>query len=288
MNIFDSIPPFFLDEEIIKSFKSQEDFSRAAVELSKELGALATILINTRLEEKECFNRNTAIIYGLTLRLNKMYISIIENYCNKKAEIIQILHRCFLDSYINLLCLTKDPSQEKFDNYIKYSLQQDYIFYQNIEKNIRERGYEEAIESRMKESIENCFKISGLDMKTYSCKGNSWFCDNVYMRFKYCDRERLYDAYRMSSHSIHGSWLSLYFFDLVDTDDGFFIKPYFQNVDLRSIAPISLFYTEAIDAFINYVFPNVFAEEIKPRLKKIQKKFILLDNKHEKFIQISK
>ena len=285
--MFNDIPPVQIDEDVIKSFKTQNEFSCLGVELSKELACVATIIVCSRLKEEECFERNDAIIYALAIRLNKLYSSMLENYCNNKAEIVKILERCFFDSYIDLLCLTKETNNEKFDNFVKHSLNQDYTFYKNIEKNIKERGYEKPIEKRMKKSIQNYFKLSNLNMDNYSYKGNSWFCKNVYERFEYCGREKLYDAYRMSSHSVHGGWVDLCMFNLKKVDNGFFINPDFTDVDIRSIAPISLIYIEAITSFIKYMFPIDLVDEIQIRLEDIENRLILLNETHEKFLQIS-
>lgn len=287
MNDLENISPKYSTTELTK-FKDESKFMDAYVELLKQTIKILTLIISHRyFEGKENnpikINRDKAIVGGNLARLIKLNTSFLENVCNEKMEICQILNRCIVETSINLLYMTKDRTENVFNNYIKNSLINEKQMFNIITQNVNNNNGEESeIEKRMLKSIEETFSQSGFKIDEIN---NSSKWKSLKERTDGVARSQLYKIfYSMGSHSVHGNWEDIVMFNLKKKSDGFelnlkWCKPRPQIMDL--IIEMNLLVTESF----------VEKECLKESKSFIEKTNMLKDyqnnliNQHEKFIK---
>ena len=212
-----------INPAIIKKFNSEDDFMILGVELSKEVAILQTqISAMYKVDDKgqmKRWNKQEAILAALLARINRLSSAFVDNICQQRFEICQILSRCRMESVINLKYLIKNNTEETFKNFI-YSLHTENKFLDCIEENIKERGYETPIENRMIKSIKKSFDKAGLEIKDLGPKKVYWG-GSILKKFKELNMEKFYISYELQCHAIHGNWQDLVQHYLVEFDDGY-------------------------------------------------------------------
>lgn len=284
--IYDDVQQIKVDENEIKKFKNESKFSELGVELAKEIVQLFIITLSIHTQGCVGLSRDNAILYALLVRLSKLFRSIIENYCSRKTETVQILNRCFIETYIDVLCLIKEDKKEIYEDYLKYSLKEDVKLLNTIEENIKQRGFELAIETRMKKSILNvCEKanISIVDVENF--KKHSWIYNSIFDRFQKMQKGIFYEStYRMCSHSIHGRWTDIYMFNLKEKNGLYEINLDFREPNLKILTPTALCLADVLLTFIEYIFPKEMATVLSPRIIDNYDNILLLEKEHELFV----
>lgn len=277
-----------INEEEISKFNSDDQFLELGFELTKEV---ACFLITTAGlgeldsdDRPKLLDKNKAIIVGLIIRLTKLYQSFLDQIAQKRQEIVSILARCIVETAINIKYLLNEISDEKFQDFITYSLLNEKDFYELIKKNIDERGNILPIEERMLTSIKNSFEMSEIDIDNMPQKKlNQWKKDGIFGRFKSVEMEGFYSLYSMLCHSAHGNWQDLIMFNLNKEGDLFSSNLGWTYPDFRSMLPynfiildvcrkyLETYYYEFLDAHLMYI------EDLIDRIG-------LLHALHEKFI----
>lgn len=137
-----TFPKTEVDVEKIRKFDSEDQFMSLAVELLKEVGQITTILSCAyRFDEyhnPRKWTRNEAILGGLMVRINKLQRGILDQVCQKRLEIANILFRCLTESIVNLKYLLMENSEELFDAYVEYSLRLEKQLLGEVRQN---KGY---------------------------------------------------------------------------------------------------------------------------------------------------
>ncbi|MFC1590414.1 DUF5677 domain-containing protein, partial [Candidatus Omnitrophota bacterium] len=130
----------------VQSYKSEDQFTGLAVELLKEAGIIISIVAcSYRLDavnKPRKWKRNEAILGGLAIRISKLLQGVLDQTCQNRREIAEILFRCLAESAINLKYLIKASSDKAFEEYIDYSLREEKRLLNRIEKGIVNRGRE--------------------------------------------------------------------------------------------------------------------------------------------------
>jgi hypothetical protein len=159
-----------IDQEKLLRSESEDDFMSLAVELFKEVIQITAILGCTYSHDKQLnpkmLTRDQAILSGLLIRLMKLQIGILDNVCQRRAEIEAILFRCLSETVVNIIYLIKSNSNSLYEEYVDYSLREEKKLLKIIDNNVESRGYELHIENRMRKSIIDSFGKSGLDNRT--------------------------------------------------------------------------------------------------------------------------
>ena len=216
-----------LNEDLIREYKNESQFMEICVELFKVIGHL-TILISNISKQDDAgniikLNKNEAIIVGNLIRLSKLMIAFIQQTCEKRREITDILIRCIFETTINLNYFLKNKNNEAiFEDYILSSLSTELKLYNDITKNINDRGSILPIEERMLESIVSSVNDSGFDIKKIDTKRKYI---KIFDKAKDVFNERSYLYYiSLPSHSIHGNWQDLITHHLTCEDELFLPK----------------------------------------------------------------
>ena len=148
------VSPAPVDDEVIATFTSEDDFNELTVELLKEVGSFVCIAASALPADTKRWSRNQAIYGGHLVRLFKLISTLLDQTCQLRRETTFIVSRLAYETAVNLAYLIENGSNELFDDYIRYSLRQEKKLYELIETNIAERGgIRLPIEDRMLASI---------------------------------------------------------------------------------------------------------------------------------------
>ena len=131
---------------------------------------------------------------------------------------------------------------------MKYSLKEDLRLLDLIENNIKQRGSELEIKSRMRKSIYHCCENTNLsvdEIRNFSKR--SWIYNTIFDRFKKIGKENIYKTtYAMCSHSIHGRWSDILMFNLKEEDGLYKINLNFKEPTIKIIMPIAFYLSDVL------------------------------------------
>lgn len=205
-----------VDLQELKKFQSQEQYVSIAVELLKEAARITTLLAFTHpldnLNKPRKWTRNEAILSGLMVRLTKLQLGIIDATDKQRMEIAHLLFRCLAETVINLryLLIKGKESEDIYEKYVQYSLQEEQRLLDVIDGNVQARGEEIPIEKQMRKSILQSFEDSGLAPSNAKRTKQKGWEGTVFDR---ADAIGMKDAYLgifgLPSHVVHGNWQDL-------------------------------------------------------------------------------
>ena len=279
--------------EEIKKFDSEDQFMSLAVELLKEVGQITALLSCTyRLDQygnPRKWERNEAILGGLMVRISKLQLALLDQICQKRLEIAFIIDRCLSESLINLKYLLQRDNDNLFDEYIEYSLREEKRLLKRIEENITKRGHELPIESRMIDSIRQAFETSSFTPEQVDeTKWKPWG-EKIYERAKSIGMEDAYFAlFSLPSHMVHGNWQDLIAYHLKHENGEF--SP---RIQWSYPSPEMLIAPVLLSANVNKLYLNEIISEstdkaqINNRLDDVIRRFRIVDELHEQFLQKS-
>lgn len=208
------IPKTEINIEKIKKYDDEDQFMSLAVELFKEVSQITCILsCACRLDDKNNprkWSRDEAILGGLMIRLSKLQIALLDQVCQKRLEIANIIFRCIGECLINLRYLLGEGKSDLYEEYIEYSLREEKRLLNKINANVSKRGYELPIETRIKISIERAFhKSSFSPNEVDETRWKPWG-DKIFERARKVNMEEIYFAmFSLPSHAVHGNWQDL-------------------------------------------------------------------------------
>jgi len=285
MNKIENINPKYSKQEI-KNFKNEFIFTEAFVELLKQTITLLYLIV----DEKYCdengdpkkITKNEAIIGGNLTRIIKLNTSLLQNICDRKLEICYILHRCLLETSINIQYMLLEGEDNVLRNYIKYSLITEKGLWNTIKDNIKERGGDILdIEVRMNKSIEKSFDSSDFDLNDIN-RSSKW--KSLSKRSDIVGGEMLYNVlYGISSHSIHGNWQDILFNNLEKVEGGFKLNLEWNEPKPQIMETSILFNLIIVKLFVEKEFTEK-KELFLHKVKLLLNYFENLRNEHEKFI----
>jgi hypothetical protein len=239
---------------------TEKSFSKIAFYLYKEttmVAVLASQFYESYNPDETISSRNQAISAGLVTRISKFMTSILALLCDKKehGEVILALNRCITESAINLKFFCEKANEKDFDDFIRSSLKPERDTRIYIKENIEKRGKELPIETRMINSIEDLFKVSGIE--NYEELKSIPKRKDYKELLKSVDMESEYPLFQgISSHSIHGTWVDIIKHHLEIVESGF--KPKIDPIvsDARLLCPINKIVLMSIKSYINKYFSN--------------------------------
>jgi len=280
-----------VDVKETEKFDSEGQFMSLAVEFFKEVCQLTLVLSCTyRHDEKNNprkWKRNEAVLGGLMIRINKMQMALLDQTCQDRSEIAFILLRCLGESIINLRYLLEKDDGDLFNEYIEYSLKTEKQLLNMINKNIKKRGAELPIESRMKRSIEQAFKTSSFSPEEVDETAREPWGGTIYKRAKSIGLEKEYFAlFGLLSHTVHGNWQDLINYHLEYENGEFSPKPEWEPSRPQTLLATALFSAEADKVFLDKIIPPCpDRDKINELLGDVFYRIKLVDELHEKFLQ---
>lgn len=274
-----------IDENEVRKFTSEREFTHLAFELTREAG-IYLIDISCIMPRKDGLTRDEAILCAHVVRISKLFLVVIEQSSKDRQEILNIFSRIIYESIINLMFLLKNDSHEIFDSFVKYSLQEDKRLWNRIHDNIRERENDELpIETRMKKSILKNTEIGEISLDDIDENSKApWGDKSIYHRAKDLGLDKMHlHLFSGQSHAIHGNWNDLIFYHLQKKE-----KYFVPDCDWNSARPQMLIAQGllAMDALKLYFerFETEIDEIVIEKIDLLQKRFIKLDFLHEEYL----
>ena len=275
--------------EDVQAYKSEDQFTGLAVELLKEAGKMISIVACAyRLDDvnrPRKWKRNEAILGGLAIRLSKLLQGILDQTCQNRREIAEILFRCLAETAINLKYLIKESSGKAFEEYVEYSLREEKRLLSHIEENITNRGGEFPIETRMKKSILMAFKNSGVSPEQVDEKNRTPWGESIFKRTKRIGLKDIYGLISMASHSVHGNWQDLISHHLEKDDDGFMPETRWTRARPQYLLVAALLSLDACETYISNLLPDCpDRTEVQKRISDCLRRVLEVDSLHENFL----
>ena len=282
-----------VDVKEIEKFTNEGDFMFLAVELLKEVSITTSILSCTipfddKLKPRK-WNRNEAVLVGHMVRLAKLQSGFLDQVCQNRREIADILYRPLMETLINVHFLLMQNSVASFKEYIEYSLRTEKQLLQEVEANIAKRGSELPIETRIKNSIKRAFATSGMKPDEVNEKNTKAWGGSIYKRAKNFDVNGV-DAYRamvsLPNHATHGNWQDLITHHLEYEDGEFMPKPEWNHCRPQPVFVVALLSVKVNLAYLEKVIPDYHEKkEIEASLKDMLVRLHVADELHEQFLQ---
>ncbi len=144
------------------------------------------------------------------VRLTKLQSGFLDQVCQNRREIADIISRPLIETFVNLVYLLTQDKDELIEEYIIYSLRTEKRFLLEIEESIKQRGSELPIETRMKQSIIGVFENSSISPDDVDEKIKRQWGGNFREKAKAVDMEEGYlSIFGLPSHAVHGNWQDL-------------------------------------------------------------------------------
>lgn len=280
-----------VDRDKLLGSESEDDFMSLAVELLKEVTQITAILTCMYSHDEQLnprmLARDEAILSGLFVRLMKLQIGILDNICQRRAEIEAILFRCLSETVVNIIYLIKSNSTSLYEEYVGYSLREEKKLLNLIDNNINSRGYELYIENRMRKSILESFKKSDINLDQVDEKNSKAWGKSVYNRAMTIG---LADAYRGlfggPSHAIHGNWQDLLRFHVKKDGMDFLPSPEWTTPRPQTAFAVAMLSSEACRIYSESFLPKCGDKEaILDLIRDCSKRISLADELHENFLE---
>jgi hypothetical protein len=278
---------FELYEEEIMKWTSEDQFMKIGVELFKEVSKITSVIANIAKIGNDGqirdFIKNELIISGNLIRLSKLEISYIQQICENKREIAEILSRCIFETVINLEYFLKNRNNnEIFQEYIKYSYLTDKRQYDDIHEQIKARGYELPIEKRMLSSInKNCIR-DGIDIKLVEKNTFPTILDRV--KEVYGERSYLF-IQRVQSHPIHGNWKDIFRNHIKYESGNYFPNNEWNIPRPQMLGSIQIFIIEFLLKYLKSEIPECDEKQFFiEHLESLNQNVMLIEELHENFL----
>lgn len=156
------------------------------------------------------------------IRACKLQTALLDQFCQNRTEIAEILYRCFVETIINIEYLLLINDEKVYMEFLEYGLRNEKRLLKIVDTAIQARGHEFPIEKRIRESIADNFRISSLKPEQVDDSKRSSWGEDIYRRSKRIGREDQYIAlFGMSSSAVHGNWSDLMRYHLSQEGENF-------------------------------------------------------------------
>jgi len=257
MNI--PLPPEFTEEQL-KSCSDSGEYSPVLFEWYKYVGRLANYFACISLDSpgiRDIDEAHHSILIGLLNRCSRLILSNVTlSHEGLFGETTSIIDRCIFESAIKLNWLCANPTDENFNRFIAEGLKTEVEFKKKIELNIRNRGGEVMlVEERMLRSIESYFQKSRLTEEFIAQAKN---LPNLAQMIEQVGHDRL--AYvvgqKIGSHHVHGTWASLWFHYLAETDGVIVPRDHNCPTHINQYVYVPLVLLDAIKKYFEFLITN--------------------------------
>lgn len=282
---FEDVETVAVDREKLLASHNESIFLGKSVDLMKEIGSYVCIL--GHIHPPEGWSRDQAILGGHLIRLFKLIHGLLDQTCQRRREAAMVFCRLTAETVINIMFLSRFSSADIFSSYIAYSMKHEKKLYEKIKANIAQRKSELPIETRMLVSIERKSVISGMRIEEMSSnKPQNWGGKNLYEK---AEAVGLSDAYLGiiggPSHSIHGNWMDLLEYHLVEKDGKFTPKGDWKEPRPQVLLSLSKLVLEALVDYLGFIGHIELRNSVLKYLTDAWERVREVDELHENYLQ---
>jgi hypothetical protein len=277
-----------VDEAVLATFTSEDEFTGLAVDLMIEAGSYVTIAASAT-DQSKTWTRDQAAVGGNLVRLYKLFHVVLDQTCQRRGEIAMMMGRLCFETIVNIRYLAKHFSPELVRSYMEYSMRYERRLRDHVAANIAERGGEVLpIEDRMLKSIERACAAAGVDLDDVDPKARrDWGGKNTFEKARDLDLEEMYFVvFGGGNHAIHGNWQEIYGNHLDWDGAGGFTA----NIDWHTPRPqmlflLSLLATDAVDDFLHMLNGTDPESESLLGLDDLRSRVAVANRAHETYLQ---
>lgn len=206
-----------------------------------EAASYLTIACSIYTEEKG-WTRKQAIVGGLGVRLHKLSHGFLDQTCQNRREISEIISRLMFEASVHIVFFIQNESDYLEESFIDHSLKYERRLKSQIEGNVDARsGIVLPIEDRMLKSINRLAQESGIDLSQPPIDKRDWGNKNLFEKAKAIGWSTAYvGVFAGMSNAVHGSWGDIATHHLEAFDDSGYYRPSFDWSAPRPQAPLSL------------------------------------------------
>jgi hypothetical protein len=275
-----------IDPKTLSLFTDEDEFTDLAVQLLVEAGSYV-VLAHSLMDSEGGWNREDAILGGLMVRLYKLISALLDQVCQRKAEIAQIMCRLSFEAVVDVRYLLRKMDAELADDFVRSSYRQERILRDQIAERIAVRDGEMLpVEDRMLKSINRAADMAGISLDDVSTKRRDWGGKNTRAKANevFGDDLAYIGAFGGMSQSVHGSWGDLMQFHL-ETEDGkrFAPRSEWGHPRPQLLTTITFLSASAVDEFFGY-WDEELQARFRPDLKDLQNRLRTLIAGHEEYL----
>jgi hypothetical protein len=289
--MFPDVERIEVDLAAIAEFKSEAAYVDLAFELFKEAAQYVCIATGIR-GERLVWDRDRAVIGGNMVRLYKLASGILDQAMQDRAEMCVILARLAFETCVNVEYLVANFSPELVDSYIRHSMRHERKLLDTIQQNIASRdGKTLPIKDRMLRSIGRAERLAGIALNSVDLKDRApWGGKNLYEKAKAVGLDGAYlAAFGGLSHDVHGSWHSIYQYNLEVEDIEAPPLEFKPRLEWMTPRPQYLFSLALILAGTTFEAAGFLGGEqalsqLEPMLEDLQQRIGAADQAHESYL----
>lgn len=239
--MFPEIEPVKIDQQALKDAADESVYVGLGVDLLVEAASYLTVACSIYPDERG-WNLEQAIVGGNGVRLHKLVQAFLDQTCQHRREITEILSRLIFESCVNVRYLIDQSDADLSDSYIDYSLNFERKLRSVIKERISARGGEVLpIEQRMLESIERLAQSTGSNLESSPRNKRNWGDKDLFQKAEAIGWGELYlGAFGGTSTAVHGNWGDVAAHHLEKFDGTGFYKPCFDWSPPRPQVPFAL------------------------------------------------
>lgn len=198
--------------------------------------------------------KNNAIIYGLIVRIAKLYDGFTKHIADHELELALIFSRLIFETEVKIDYLLNSKNKRKsLQSYIvgSYKPEKEILLDLNNKSKIRELC---PLEKRIKMKIVNRLKHDGLTQKKI-LNYSRWDIDgkNFKQLLKDLDRESQYSyLFGSLSHHVHGDWYEIDLYHIKKVNGRYFPNLTYSISDPRLVGPISMLVLDRLVIFVKF------------------------------------
>ncbi len=234
------------------------------------------------------WNLEQAIVGGNGVRLVKLVQGYLDQTCQHRRELSEIIARLIFETATNVVFLVRHGDEGTFRSYIDYSLRYERRLKQKIDANISKRGDAPLpIERRMLESIERLAHASNVDLSQPPLNKRNWADRDLFQKADAIGWGEAYlGIFAGMSTAVHGNWGDIASHHLERFDGSGFYKPCMdwstpRPQGLLSLSRIVIVVSEELFAYFGDV---ALRTHFAPMLENILDRIGIVTGLHEQFL----
>lgn len=276
-----------VDAESLSKFTTESEFTALGVDLLTEAASYVCIACCV-LGDKPTWAKEQAVVGGNAVRLYKLYSLYLEQTCERKRELTDIIARLIFETAVSVRYMVAHFSTGLVDSYMRQSMRYEKKLFDLIESNIaRREGVVLPIEDRMLKSLERASKAANIPLESINLKNKTaWGGKNLYEKTVSIGWEPAYLAvFSGMSHNVHGSWQDLLSHHLETHDDGRFSPELeWSTPRPQPLFALGLLALEVVMDVVGFLGGPAAAEQLEGSIADLEERILQVNAAHEKYL----
>ena len=285
--MFPSVDPVSVDQASLQATESESDFVGLGVDFLIEAASYLTIACSVYPNENG-WSLEQAIIGGNGVRLHKLTQGFLDQTCQHRRELSEILSRLIFETSVNIIYLVKNSDGDLFKSYIDYSLKFERKLLAQIDTRKSARGgVLLPIEMRMIESINRLASSTGVSLDSPPINKRNWGDKDLFQKAEDIGWADAYvGAFAGTSTAVHGNWGDIASHHLERFDGSGFFRPCFEWSMPRPQHPFALAKMILVvsENIAEYIGGPEFRDYLNPLILNVFERIDFAVELHEEFL----